>query len=278
MFYRFFLYLSVVLLVGCSSTHRIDNAHDIAKHADLYFKAEKSGPFMLTRFERIRETASAINVYIEGDGFAWLDKRTPSSDPTPKNPVALRLAAKDPAPNIIYLSRPCQFTKMSIEGTACPQKYWTTHRFSEDVVLALDNSLDQIQKQYNTTGFHLIGYSGGAAVAALLTNKRDDILSLRTVAGNLDHKLFNRIHNVDQMYGSLNAADIANHIVHIPQHHFVGKEDQVVPKPILESFLSQSQKKGCITTTILQGISHQKGWKDIWKNLLQLPISCKKSE
>jgi hypothetical protein len=38
------------------------------------------------------------HLYIEGDGYAWKNRHEPSNDPTPMNPVAMRLAAADPHP------------------------------------------------------------------------------------------------------------------------------------------------------------------------------------
>ena len=37
-------------------------------------------------------------VYLEGDGLAFLDRATPSPDPTPVTPLALRLAVLEPGP------------------------------------------------------------------------------------------------------------------------------------------------------------------------------------
>ncbi len=50
-------------------------------------------------------------VYIEGDGRAYVNRRTPSNDPTPGNPMALRLALADPSLRVLYLGRPCQYTR-----------------------------------------------------------------------------------------------------------------------------------------------------------------------
>jgi hypothetical protein len=36
---------------------------------------------------------NSLRVYIEGDGFAWKSRTQPSGNPTPHNPVALKLAA-----------------------------------------------------------------------------------------------------------------------------------------------------------------------------------------
>ncbi|MGA1373146.1 MAG: alpha/beta hydrolase, partial [Pseudomonadales bacterium] len=40
-----------------------------------------------------------LTIYIEGDGFAWATASQPSTDPTPINPVALRLALAHHAGN-----------------------------------------------------------------------------------------------------------------------------------------------------------------------------------
>lgn len=46
-----------------------------------------------------------LRVYIEGDRHAWLSRTRLCADPTPHNPVALKLALADPAPGpLLYLA------------------------------------------------------------------------------------------------------------------------------------------------------------------------------
>lgn len=61
-----------------------------------------------------------LSIYLEGDGFAWFNSRQPPPDPTPLDPMALRLAQAQPSGNATYLGRPCQ------------QRYWPHQRFGED--------------------------------------------------------------------------------------------------------------------------------------------------
>lgn len=265
--------LLCILITACSATPRIKIAQGLAAPSAFIQKEIPADPFIITTFEHIRETDKEATIYIEGDGLAWVSRRTPSLDPTPKTPLALELATKDTSSNVIYIARPCQYTK-TLNQKPCPQKYWTSDRFSPEVIHAMNVTLNTLKARYGFTGFNLVGFSGGANVAALLTAQREDVLTLRTVAGNLDHERLHTIHNVTQLSNSLNAADIAPQIAHIPQHHFIGEKDNVVLPAIAKSFTQKSQNAQCIRTTIIPNATHQKGWASAWPSLLKYPINC----
>lgn len=228
----------------------------------------QADPFILTSYEKVRQPGMVAAVYIEGDGLAWLSRTRASKDPTPTNPVALKLAGEDKSANVVYLSRPCQFSK----GEGCAQEYWTGKRFSPEVIAAMGKALDDIKKRHSIYGFNLMGFSGGGAVAALLAARRDDILSLRTIAGNLDTDAFTKLHHVTPLAGSLNPADVAEKIARLPQKHFVGVEDKVVPRQIGESFVAATHRPDCITLTEVEGASHEDGWVEQWQKLLEQPL------
>lgn len=96
-----------------------------------------------------------------------------------------------------------------------------------------------------TPGQHinLVGYSGGGAVAVLLAARRHDVSSLRTVAGNLDTEYVNRIHDVSAMPQSLNPVDVAQTISGIPQVHFSGEDDSIVPIAVTRLFVVRANTK-----------------------------------
>jgi len=265
--------LPFFFLAACSTMSRGKNAQDIAIPAGLTQTTVAAAPFLLAQFARIGSPGQEAHLYIEGDGLAWLGQRTPSLDPTPTNPVALKLAAADPAANVIYLARPCQYTKLVTDG-ACQQKYWTSHRFAPEVIDSMNEALDAIKAQNRISGFHLIGFSGGANIAALLAAERNDILSLRTVAGNLDHVLLHKMHNVSQTLSSLNAKDQAKATSRIPQYHFIGGADEIVSPAIAQSFISAAGQTRCIQTQIVPGLGHDAGWAAIWPSLLARPVAC----
>lgn len=280
-FLKFIILFSVLVFAGCGTDgieKRLDTAGDLGKSFSLIQNNIEASPFILTSYERVTERGQVATLYIEGDGLAWTGRSTPSLNPTPINPLALRLAAADVSANVFYLARPCQYSKMITPNTPCPQKYWTDSRFAPEVIEAMNAALDNMKVRHNITGFNLVGFSGGGAVAVLLIARRDDVVSLRTVAGNLNHELLHRIHNVSQLSGSLNPMNVAEKINKIPQHHFIGGDDKVVPPAIAKSFVNASGDPQCIHLTIVPNATHEKGWLEHWPTLLNYPIHCKLNE
>ena len=141
----------------------------------------------------------------------------------------------------------------------------------------MDQALDDMKRRHHITEFNLIGFSGGGNIVALLAARRDDVLSIRTVAGNLDHQLQSGLHSVSPMPDSLNAKDIVPSIVHIPQLHFIGAQDYIVPKEIYESYKGASGHSGCVQSHIVDAVDHTQGWESVWASLLKVPIDCSKS-
>jgi len=168
---------------GCATTNPLDTAADIARGAELSPALIQTDTFTLTSFHRLTRASENLVVYLEGDGYAWVSRRSPSANPTPHNPVALRLAALDPSANVAYIARPCQYTDLELDRF-CERAYWTDRRYAEEVVAALDQAIDQLVDQVNAPAVHLVGFSGGGGLVVLLAARRSDVASLRTVAGN----------------------------------------------------------------------------------------------
>jgi hypothetical protein len=252
---------------------RLETAKRLAAPNFMLERHINASPFVLTAFERVHDKGGDATVYIEGDGVAWVSRQQPSLDPTPRNPVALNLSAQDNGPNVIYLARACQYTKLTTPGP-CPMAYWTSKRFAPEVIAAENAALDDIKRTYDIKKFNLVGFSGGAAVAVLAAAKRSDVASIRTVAGNLDHVRVNANHGVSQMTGSLNAVDVAPQVANIPQHHFIGSDDTVVTPDIFQSFRNASGPSKCIRSSIVRDATHESGWVDIWPTLLKSPLDC----
>lgn len=175
---------------------------------------------------------SVMHVYIEGDGLAWKTRSLVSDDPTPLTPIALSLMQQDSATCKVYIARPCQY----IKTPSCEEKYWTSHRFSSEVIESFDEALNQLKQTNHVKTFKLIGYSGGGAIAALLSAKREDVIKLITVSGNLDTAYWSSYHHIDALSGSLNPADDAVKLQHISQHHLIGTLDTIVPKEVFFSY------------------------------------------
>lgn len=112
-------------------------------------------------------------------------------------------------------------------------------------------------------------------LAALLAERRDDILSLRTVAGNLDHEALNNYHHVSPLRDSLNPIDAATRLKNLPQIHFIGTKDKIVPGFIASNFVRAQGSDRCTRIVRVQA-GHDKGWAQKWPHLLrQYTPACK---
>lgn len=220
-----------------------------------------------------REASKALRVYIEGDGQAWLSRHRLSSDPTPRTKLVQRLMAKDHAVNRAYLARPCQYVMGQGKSRNCDKRYWSSHRFSEAVVVAMGQALDVLAMEGQK--IELVGYSGGGTIAMLLAARRSDIVSVRTIAGNLDHAAFSAHHQVTPLHGSLNPIDEAGKLTRIPQIHWFGSKDRVIPPFIAEKFAKAQGKASCVVTQEVAQASHKDGWERAFPALLTQPLPCR---
>lgn len=269
------LLLACLAQIGCASSpgQRLANAETIAKSGGLISGHVAAGDFLLATWHSPVSSTVDLVIYIEGDGLAWLSRSHVSSDPTPVAPVALQLAARDALP-VVYLARPCQFTAALSPDICRDERWWTGARFSAAVIAAFDQAIDTLKVQFEAQRIHLVGYSGGGAIAVLVAARRNDISSLRTVAGNLNHAEVNAHHNVSQMPDSLNPINYAAQVSHLPQLHFVGLNDAVIPPHIAQNFLHRLGVGTCARIITVQA-THSTGWQEQWPHLLGIPAPCK---
>ena len=259
-----FIAVLALLVSSCAEERPLLDAPGFEK------KLVEADGFNLTTYQKLSDKTSVIRFYIEGDGLAWVTSTQPSSDPTPRYPTAFYLAKQDPLPNVVYIARPCQYSKDS--SPKCGMEYWTKKRFSMDVMQAINKVVNKI-KPSPAQRIELVGFSGGAVVAVVLSARRSDVVALRTIAGNLDHDYVNKYHHVSPMNESLNAVDFAHNIKTIPQMHFISTKDKVIPPLVITKFV-EMQESNCAHYYEYEHASHEEGWGLDWKRLLQLPVRC----
>lgn len=257
--------LCALSLLACAGTANRTRATELAIPAGFAPVRLSAGPFTLHGFVK-SGPGSVLDVYIEGDGLAWATRTRPSSDPTPDDPVALRLAILDPSPKVLYLGRPCQYDP-SGPPRDCDVRYWTSHRYAPEVIAAMNAALDQAKALTTATTLRLFGYSGGGAVAVLAAAGRSDVVLLATIAGNLDTEAWTRHHNVTPLSGSLNPA-AARLPRTLPQVHFVGENDRVMPAAVARSYLSKAGPDANIRIVTVPGMNHA-DWPGQWPSLLE---------
>jgi dienelactone hydrolase len=217
-----------LMLAGCQSTPT-ERAIAIARAGGLSPISLPGAIHDLMAFERLRDGDDRIWVFLDSDGSPWTRGGTEvSADPTPREPLALRLAAATRS-SVLYVSRPCYFTAPGV-GERCDSKWWTSHRYAADVVddiaVAIRSYLKSNTRFSRVT---LVGYSGGGTLAALAADRIPEVSELVTVAGNLDIQAWTRLHGYLPLEGSLNPATAVRTKADLRAIHLVGLADENVP-------------------------------------------------
>jgi dienelactone hydrolase len=206
-----------------------------------------------------------LTIYIEGDGLAWITGDQVSRDPTPADPVALRLALAQPDGAAAYLGRPCQY--VDAQASHCASRFWTEARFSAEVVVATDLAIDSIKNRFGARQLTLVGYSGGAAVAALVAAQRRDVDRLVSVSGNLNPAAWTAWHHLAPLVGSQNPADHVRELQGIAQWHLVGERDMNVTPALVRAFVAAFPQDERPPVMVVPGFDHHCCWTDRWPEL-----------
>lgn len=257
------LIFTILFFTACSSIptvqERIATSNELIKNSTIKKEILHTNSFSLYSLQEA-SSCNTLRVYIEGDGLSWLSRTKVSKNPTPINPLAMKLFLKDTSSCKIYFARPCQYTS----DKKCEKKYWTSHRYSQEILTSYLNAFDLLKSTYENKNFELIGYSGGATIAALISAKRDDIRLLVTIAGNLDHKYWTNQKRITPLYGSLNPPQFAKNLEKVKQIHLIGEKDRIINESIFNSYISYFNDKSNINSILYKEFTHQKGWEKSW--------------
>ena len=257
------LVLALACCSGAKQSH-LDEATAIGRSGGLEPRQLLTRGFTVLGFERSGREQATLTVYIEGDGRAWLNPWQPSTDPTPTDPIGLRLAAADPAGPLLYLARPCQYET----SDACNNRLWTGARLSPEIVDLFQQLIDDAMRRTHSAALGLVGYSGGGALATLIAERRHDVAWLVTVAANLDLAEWVRLEDIEPLSGSLDPADSAAAIATLPQIHLVGANDRVVPPAVAEAFIGHLPTPKAARVIVEPGFDHECCWVAAWPRLL----------
>lgn len=226
-----------------------------------------TAPYALQALLPVQGRYPELRVYIEGDGHAWATHSQPSTDPTPMHSPIITRALRSAHP-AAYLARPCQF----VMDARCNVKVWTAGRFSAAVLNAMSAGLDDIKRRYSVERFELVGYSGGATIALVLAATRQDVGQVQTVAGNLDPEFWTLIQRLEPLERPLLPLAWRETLSAIPQRHFVGLQDRVMPPAVAQSYVSQL--RGRCVEVITADADHSAGFEDDWARYADVPVPC----
>jgi pimeloyl-ACP methyl ester carboxylesterase len=210
-------------------------------------------------FRRDGRPARVLHAYLGGDGTPWAGDR-PAADPTPRDPLLLRLMALDSAPTV-YLGRPCYHGRAG--APPCSAALWTSARYSEPVVASMAMALRRMVAAAPVDRLVLIGYSGGGTLAVLLAPRFKETTDVVTIAANLDIDAWADLHGYLRLAGSVNPAAEPRLPEGIHQQHYVGGRDRVVPKEIVA--------RGPIDPSaliVIPSYDHVCCWEAIWPAVL----------
>ncbi len=260
---RLFIVIILISLVACATPAQRFNQHAL----DLGFKSEKvdSAQFQHRVFlSKNISDGEILHVYLDGDGTPWERNRWIADDPSARNPLILNLMNQDKMPSIL-LGRPCYYGFN--QAMECDSKYWTSHRYSKQVIDSMAHALNKWLGAHNFKEIVLIGYSGGGTIAILMAGKINNISTVVTVAANLDVARWSEFHGYSALKDSLNPTGQVALDVSIKQIHFAGKDDEVVPLFIIKEY-ADSQKNAKFFE--MAGKDHVCCWQEGWPRMLKL--------
>ncbi len=260
----------LIFLTGCSQSSPVQRNNlieglNLNKFSKNIYSTKY---FNIYSLEKINNNDNKkLTIYIEGDGQSWIDKFSRSSDPTPTDPLAFRLALTDKNENIIYLARPCQYEW----SDGCDKDVWTISQYSPPVLNSYKEIINHLSKNFDV--IHLVGYSGGAGIVMYLGSiKNKNVKSIRTIAGNINHNELSKILNISRLRKSINFYSIEKKIKQIPQIHYYGLKDKTVPNELQISYAERNSNNKCVKIQSVNNTSHNEGWSDFWaENNLKLP-------
>ncbi len=248
-------------LVGCATpAQRFDK---MATKLDYSRRELSSTDFRHVAYlNKTARNTRFLHVYLEGDGTPWLTSTRVSADPTPRNPVMLKLMSLDPNPSIL-LGRPCY------HGTArdapCHPLLWTHQRYSEYVVASMAEALNVYLLKQGVEHVMLFGFSGGGTLAMLLAERIPKTRAVVTLAGNLDIDAWTRHHGYTPLHGSLNPVTQHPLRANILQLHYTSTNDQVVPPALVKKAIATQASAHLI---VVNDADHACCWATIWQSVL----------
>ena len=253
-------------LVGCTSP--LQRLATLTAGSDLHVERLGSPALPVLGLVPARpQTDGHLRVYLEGDGRAWATATQPSLDPSPRNLLVSRLALEDPG-HVAYLGRPCQY----IQGVGCNTTIWTSARFGSAVIASFQVALDELKRRYGVQQFELVGYSGGAAIALLLAQRRQDVVAVQTLAGNLDPQAWTALQHLQPLSESLDPLARPEALRAIPQRHLVGRLDTVIPAALADGY-RRKVGGGCLQLVTVEA-DHAQGWEQVWQQWRSQPLPC----
>jgi len=250
-----------VLLTACGLHKDLikQKAQRIAHPALMIERVIATPPYALTTFERMHERGAPAHIYIGDDAIGHNAVTFNVDANTQDYAVALHLASRDKAENVAYIALPCQYSGLLENGKDCSAH---SRDNQAEFTSAINNAIGNIKATYGLTDIHLIGYGSGANIAARIAGARQDVRTLRTVSGVLEHSPY-----------TVPRASFAR-LQHIPQYHYIGLDDGGTITNSLAAYKAKFADDYCLKTTTVLETGYEAGWANRWNALITQPLTC----
>jgi pimeloyl-ACP methyl ester carboxylesterase len=251
---------ALLALAGCASNGaRIDG---LAQSAGLQKRVVQAATYSLVVYAKPAPAPpERLFVFLEGDGNPWGSSgMQPQTDPTTRNPLALRLMIETPPP-AIYVARPCY------QGQAdsnCSPERWTGGRYAEDVVASMVDAIESEAARLQANELVIVGYSGGGALAVLIAERMQGVVAVITMGANLDVAAWSRHHRYLPLTQSLNPA-LSDRPHPWKEFHFNGAQDAIVPAATADLYFKRYPQAQRFT---IEKADHVCCWETDWPALL----------
>lgn len=256
-----FLWLS---LAGCA-LDPVGSSERLASAGGAVKSVVTGSEFRHVVFSRSSPEAARLHVYIGGDGRAFLGRYRVSRDPTPIEPLALRLMLADPVP-AVYVGRPCYH---GVSDDGCHPDHWTLGRYSEAVVASITSVIRDLGERHPEADLWLIGYSGGGVIALLSALRLERVVQVVTIAAPLDVAAWTDSHGYTPLMRSLDPARESRWPVRFGQLHYHGDRDRNVPPGLVRDFAGRLAAQGARAEfQVIPGFDHVCCWVDAWARLM----------
>jgi pimeloyl-ACP methyl ester carboxylesterase len=200
-----------------------------------------------------------LHVYVDGDGTVNI-AGYPAAEPTPRNPLVLRLLALDPGPAVL-VGRPCYYGLAA--DPSCGPELWTDARYSEAVVASMAAVVRRLVAERGYRQVAWFGHSGGGTIAMLSAARVPESAAVVTVAANLDIDAWTDARGARHLAGSLNPARQPALPGAVVQRHYAGGRDEIVPPDVTRRGLN-----GASDLTVIADYDHRCCWEKLWPSVL----------
>ena len=206
--------------------------------------------------------SDTLHIYLEGDGSPWLHRRQVAEDPTPRDPLMLKLMSMDTAP-ALYLGRPCYLGLA--DDPSCNPLLWTHRRYSAEVVDSMARALRNYLANQRYSRLVFAGHSGGGTLAVLMARQFPETVTVVSLAGNLDIDRWAAFHRFSMLEGSQNPAKLPPLPETVKEIHFVGENDENI-RP--EFVLPRKNSRSNVEVRIIENFDHRCCWEQLWPAVL----------